>query len=174
MHYGLDRVKREKKKELYSCVIMNVKIIEILLPNYLENIFRRIKKSYVRTKKADNLARKVNSWINYGLSFEYPFVLRGSKFEKRVYKRTAKIPKGKVASYKQLAESLDSKAYRAVGNAMKKNLVPLLIPCHRVVNTDGKLGGYGGGSDLKKRILFKEGVEIINEKIHEKYFVKRI
>jgi len=57
---------------------------------------------------------------------------------------------------------------------MKKNPVPLLIPCHRVVNTDGKLGGYGGGLALKKRILYKEGVEVINGRVPEKYFVKKI
>ena len=174
MYYGLDRVKTEKKKELYSCVILNVKISKIILPDYLENILKIIKKSYVRSKKADNLARKVNSWINYGLSFDYPFVLRGSAFEKRVYKLTLKIPKGKVASYKQIAEALNSKAYRAVGNAMKKNPVPLLVPCHRVVNTDGKLGGYGGGLKMKKRILTKEGVEIIDGRVPKEYFVEKI
>jgi len=174
MYYGIDRVKIEKRKELYSCVIMNVKITRIVLPDYLENIMKLIKKSYIRSKKADNLARKVNSWIYYGLSFEYPFVLRGTAFEKKVYTLASKIPKGKVASYKQIADALGSQAYRAVGNAMKKNPVPLLVPCHRVVNIDGKLGGYGGGLEMKKRILMKEGVEIINDRVPEEYFVKRL
>ncbi|MEA1993220.1 MAG: MGMT family protein [Euryarchaeota archaeon] len=154
--------------------MMHTKIFKIVLPEHLENIKKKIRKSYKRSEKADNLARKANSWIQYGLSFEYPFIFKGSSFEKKVYSHVTKIPKGKVASYKQVAEALNSKAYRAVGNAMKKNDVPLLIPCHRVVRTDGKLGNYSGGTDLKERILYKEGVELENGIIPPKYFVESL
>ena len=174
MYYGLDRVKRGTREGRYACVILGTKITEVILPEYLENIKRKIKKRYQRSKRADNLARKVNSWIQYGLSFDHPVILRGSGFEKKVYRYTRKIPKGRVASYKQIAEAVNSRAYRAVGNAMKKNPIPLLVPCHRVVNTDRHLGGYGGGLDLKKQILFKEGVEIVDDRVPKEYFVKRL
>ncbi len=174
MQYGLDRVKRGKRKGLYSCVLMSDKIFEIILPDHRENIEKKIKKSYTQSKKADNFARRVNSWIQYGLTFEHPYALRGTSFEKKVYKKVTEIPPGKVASYKQVAESLGSRAYRAVGNAMKKNPIPLLVPCHRVINTNRELGGYGGGLDLKKRILFKEGVEVENDRVPGRYFVETL
>jgi len=87
------------------------------------------------------------------------------KFNEKVLSLTKKIPKGKVTTYKIIAEKLNSKAYRAVGRALKENKKPIIIPCHRVVNSGGSLGGYSRGVKEKIRLLEKEGIKIKNNKI---------
>lgn len=79
-------------------------------------------------------------------------------FETKVLMRTFDIPKGKTVSYKQLAASCGRPgAYRAVGNIMHKNPLPLIIPCHRVVASGRKIGGYAYGTRMKKLLLKSEG-----------------
>lgn len=78
-------------------------------------------------------------------------------FQESVYKVVKKIPKGKVLTYKQVAEKIGKpSAYRAVGNALNKNRNKN-VPCHRVIRSDGKVGGYAWGSKKKEEILKKEG-----------------
>lgn len=80
-----------------------------------------------------------------------------SLFAEQVYKIVGKIPKGQVLTYKQVAEKTSSPlAYRAVGNILNKNNNKN-IPCHRVVKSNGEVGGYNKGTKLKKEILKKEG-----------------
>ena len=98
-------------------------------------------------------------------------------FNTRCYAILKKVPRGKVTTYKELARTLKSNAYRAVGNAMNKNPYPGskkgLVPCHRVVCSDGKVGGFASGTKKKIAMLKKEGIEIKNGKIDlEKYFYK--
>ena len=70
-----------------------------------------------------------------------------------------KIPYGEVRSYKEIAQfTQNPSAYRAVGTANAKNLIPIIIPCHRVIANNGTLGGYGGGLKIKKYLLKMEGV----------------
>lgn len=79
-------------------------------------------------------------------------------FEKRVLDETRKVGHGRLASYKSLAAAAGSPgAARAVGNAMRKNPVPIVVPCHRVLHSGGGLGGYGGGLDMKRHLLDLEG-----------------
>ena len=90
-------------------------------------------------------------------------------FADRVYEQLKKVPKGKVTTYKNLAEQLGSKAYRAVGSALKNNPYAPVVPCHRVVRTDGKVGGFMGkisGEEVAKKIVLlrNEGVEILGGK----------
>lgn len=81
-------------------------------------------------------------------------------FQKKVYEIVRKIPKGKVLTYKQVAIlSGRPKAYRAVGNILNKNY-DSDIPCHRVIRSDGKLGGYNRGADKKLKILVQEGAMV--------------
>jgi methylated-DNA-[protein]-cysteine S-methyltransferase len=86
-------------------------------------------------------------------------------FDQKCYKLLKKIPKGKVTTYKEIADAIGTKAYRAVGNAMKKNKNPIVIPCHRVVKSNGEIGGYSKGISKKIKLLKKEGIEIKNHKI---------
>ncbi|MCJ7505646.1 MGMT family protein [Candidatus Bathyarchaeota archaeon] len=92
------------------------------------------------------------------------------KFEERVWKFMEKIPKGKVTTYGLIARKLNTNAYRAVGNACRENPYAPRVPCHRVVKSDGTIGGFGGktsGKTIEKKIqlLRKEGVEVRNKKI---------
>ncbi|MDP3832259.1 MAG: methylated-DNA--[protein]-cysteine S-methyltransferase [Ignavibacteriaceae bacterium] len=85
--------------------------------------------------------------------------LSGTQFQLRVWKELTKIPYGKTISYKQLAiKTGDAKAVRAVGGANGSNPIPIIIPCHRVINANGELGGYSGGLDIKSTLLTLEGV----------------
>jgi methylated-DNA-[protein]-cysteine S-methyltransferase len=87
-------------------------------------------------------------------------------FNERCYEILRKVPKGKVTTYKELAKALNSKAYRAVGNAMNKNPYAPEVPCHRVINSNGDVGGFFSGTKTKVKILKEEGVEIKNNKIN--------
>lgn len=86
-------------------------------------------------------------------------------FYQDCYKLLKKVPKGRVTTYKALAESLNSKAYRAVGSAMNKNPNAPKVPCHRVVNSNGAIGGYAFGLGKKIALLKKEGVVVKNGKV---------
>ena len=94
----------------------------------------------------------------------YNMKLKGTKFQLKVWKYLKTIPKGKVKTYLDVAKSIGNpRAFRAVANAVGKNPYPPKIPCHRVIRSDGSLGGYSGkGGILKKRQLLKS----------EKVFIK--
>jgi methylated-DNA-[protein]-cysteine S-methyltransferase len=70
-------------------------------------------------------------------------------FNQRCYELILRIPKGKLSTYKQIAEVLNTKAYRAVGNAMANNPNPITVPCHRVIKSNGLVGGYALGTKKK-------------------------
>jgi len=80
-----------------------------------------------------------------------------TKFERDVILEVATIPQGSVKTYKDIANSLNTRGYRAVGTAVGKNPFPIVIPCHRVVRSDGKIGGFRGGKQMKIDMLTNEG-----------------
>ena len=86
-------------------------------------------------------------------------------FNDKVYNLCKLIPKGKVSTYKEIALALNSKGYRAVGNAMNKNHYAPVVPCHRVVASNGHLQGFAHGLDIKRKLLESEGIKIKNNKI---------
>jgi methylated-DNA-[protein]-cysteine S-methyltransferase len=89
--------------------------------------------------------------------FSIPLLLEGTDFQKAVWRQLQKIPFGQTASYGDVARAVGSpKAFRAVGNANNKNPIPLIIPCHRVIGSDGKLVGFGGGIWRKAWLLDHE------------------
>jgi O-6-methylguanine DNA methyltransferase len=86
---------------------------------------------------------------------------RGTDFQRKVWSELAAIPYGEVRSYLEVATAVGKPgASRAVGQANHRNPVAPFIPCHRVVTADGRLGGYGGGVELKERMLALEGVRL--------------
>jgi methylated-DNA-[protein]-cysteine S-methyltransferase len=86
--------------------------------------------------------------------FDCPLDFGGTPFEKKVWSELAKIPYGQTRSYKEIAKAIGHpKAFRAVGNANGKNPLPLIIPCHRVIESNGGLGGFGHGIKVKKQLL---------------------
>jgi len=91
-------------------------------------------------------------------------------FAEKVYRIVRKIPRGKVLTYKEVARAIGQpRAYRAVGNALNKNPYKA-VPCHRIIRSDGKVGGYAKGTKEKIRILKREDVEVIKGKINLKKF----
>ncbi|MBI2356935.1 MGMT family protein [Candidatus Dojkabacteria bacterium] len=90
-------------------------------------------------------------------------------FIEKIYSIASMIPKGKVSTYKQLAQLAGNpRAYRAVGSAMRKNPDTTIVPCHRVVGSDGKMHGYSGGEGIETKIikLRNEGVKVVNGKVN--------
>ena len=97
--------------------------------------------------------------------FGVPLVLPGTGFQERVWKALREIPFGETRSYQELARALGQPgAVRAVGRANGDNRIPIVIPCHRVVRSDGSLGGYGGELWRKRFLLRLEGHERYAEK----------
>jgi AraC family transcriptional regulator of adaptative response/methylated-DNA-[protein]-cysteine methyltransferase len=86
--------------------------------------------------------------------FETPLDLRGTPFQRAVWRRLARVPYGATTTYRELASRIGrSSAVRAVGHANGRNPVSIVVPCHRVIGTDGTLHGYGGGLWRKRRLL---------------------
>jgi AraC family transcriptional regulator of adaptative response/methylated-DNA-[protein]-cysteine methyltransferase len=105
-------------------------------------------------KTREELARYFDGTLK---DFTVPLVFRGTEFEERVWRQLVKIPYGETISYAELATRVGSPgAQRAVGRANGMNRISIVIPCHRVVNADGKLGGYGGGLWRKHWLLALE------------------
>lgn len=91
-------------------------------------------------------------------SFNLQLEIIGTDFQKKVWNELLKIPYGETISYNQLAIKLgDKKSIRAAASANGANPLPIVIPCHRVIGSDGNLVGYGGGLDVKKKLLELEG-----------------
>ena len=90
--------------------------------------------------------------------FDLPLEIEGTEFQKRVWNELLKIPYGRTISYKELAVRLgDEKVIRAAASANGANPLPVVIPCHRVIGSDGSLIGYGGGLVIKEKLLVLEG-----------------
>jgi methylated-DNA-[protein]-cysteine S-methyltransferase len=95
--------------------------------------------------------------------FDIPLELEGTAFQKDVWLALGDIPYGKTISYAELASMVGRpSAFRAVGQANGANPIPIVLPCHRVIASGGGIGGYGGGLDMKRRLLALEGVEAIS------------
>lgn len=106
------------------------------------NVFAQLKEYFSRQRKA----------------FDLPLEFFGTEFQKKVWNELTKIPYGETISYGELAERMgDKNKMRAVAAANGANPIPIIIPCHRVIGADGSLTGYGGGLDVKKKLLELEG-----------------
>ena len=115
------------------------------------------------------LSRLLYKYINgHRISFDsikvlYPY---GSEIFKRIWDITRMIPYGEVRSYKWIATKLGSPSYsRVVGNAMARNPVMIIVPCHRVIKSDGSLGGFSSGIEVKKYLLKLEGIEVSGDMV---------
>jgi methylated-DNA-[protein]-cysteine S-methyltransferase len=122
--------------------------------------FEELKKKDVVLVKSEakfsGLKKQLNQYLS-GKKIRFSEKLdlsSGTPFQQKVWKKMLKVPFGKTVSYKKLASMIGSpKKARAVGNACATNPVSLIVPCHRIIKSDGGLGGYGGGIELKKRLL---------------------
>lgn len=113
-------------------------------------------------EKETPLIRKAISEIKEYLagkrtSFDLPLEMKGTEFQKATWDALLTIPYGETRSYKQIAEQIGRpKACRAIGMANNRNAISIIVPCHRVIGANGSLVGYGGGLDLKERLLSLE------------------
>ena len=84
----------------------------------------------------------------------------GTTYQQRVWKAARSIPFGKVAAYKEIAIKLDSRGYQSVGQALNRNPLLIVVPCHRVIGADGSIGGFGAGLKLKRYLLRLEDITV--------------
>src|SRR3972149_1290840 len=118
----------------------------------IKNIPPLITKSLKQLEEYFNGKRKL-----FSISFDF---LNGTEFEKKVWNALLEIPYGTTSTYKLIAIKIKKqKSFRAVGNAIGKNPIPVIIPCHRVIREDGKLGGFSLGIEIKKKLLKPEKVK---------------
>jgi methylated-DNA-[protein]-cysteine S-methyltransferase len=135
------------------CIVENEKSITNL---YFENSFHKVRYDIVEEtpllKKA-NL--ELEEYFNGSRKlFDLPLAPEGTEFQKKVWSALRKIPYGETRSYKEIAMAVGNpKAFRAVGMANNRNPIPIFIPCHRVIGSNGDLVGYGGGLNLKEKLL---------------------
>jgi methylated-DNA-[protein]-cysteine S-methyltransferase len=127
-----------------SVVLTKIRIGDVL--DY-ENIKRHSLPNEVRSQFFEYLegTRK---------EFEVQYAPAGTRFDKKVWQTLKKIPYGQTRTYQWLAEEVGSpKGARAVGGSLSRNPLPIIIPCHRIICSDGSLGGYSSGIQIKKRLL---------------------
>jgi len=94
--------------------------------------------------------------------FDLPFDLTGTPFQVKAWKTLTRIPYGKTISYSEQAKAMrKAKAFRAVGSANGKNPIPIIIPCHRVIASNGGLGGYSLGLKMKRQLMKLEGISAV-------------
>lgn len=112
----------------------------------------------LETELINNAGKQLLDYLD-GLrtTFDLPLNPNGTVFQKKVWNALCNIPYGETRSYKQVAEAVgNNKASRAVGMANNKNPIMIVIPCHRVIGSNGSLVGYAGGLDIKEKLLFLE------------------
>lgn len=124
------RLKLRKKATIVTGTTCSMKSIEVELKAYFEGTLK---------------------------NFKTPFYVSGSQFQKKVWEELIGIPYGQTRTYTAQAEAIGKKsAYRAVANANGANQIAIVIPCHRIINSNGKLGGYSGGESRKQWLLEHE------------------
>lgn len=107
----------------------------------------------------DAEAQLIEFLENHRRELTFPIDLSsGTSFQRQVWRAIVRIPYGRVRSYRWVADRVGGRAYaRAVGHALGANPVPIIVPCHRVVTSDGSLGGFSGGLPVKRKLLELEG-----------------
>jgi methylated-DNA-[protein]-cysteine S-methyltransferase len=167
MFYQIVNVGKESLGIIWQYKGSKPQIEQIFLPCTKTELLTKIKKEFPTViereqKIPGKIAMQIAEFysgkkIKFDLSVLNLKKLSG--FSAKVLKENCKIPYGKVATYSGLAAKVGSgRAARAVGTALANNPFPLIIPCHRVIRSDGTLGGFGGGLKMKKELLLREGV----------------
>lgn len=145
---------------ILNCSCRENKLLKVFLKNDFNN---------QQPDECSKLKSKLNNFLNgekadFKENIDWD-LLNLTNFQKRVLFETYKIPYGEIKTYKEIAIAINSKAYRAVGNALNKNPIAIAIPCHRVIGSNKRLTGFGLGLELKKQLLINEGHEIIEDKL---------
>ncbi len=130
-------------------------LVEIVFGKPVEKAYREEETPIVK-----NAHRQIQDYLSgKRKSFDLPMKPEGTEFQRSVWAALLDIPHGQTRSYQEVAEKIRRpKAYRAVGLANNKNPLPIIIPCHRVIGKDGKMVGYAGGLDIKRKLLSVEAI----------------
>ncbi len=138
----------------------NKGIVYLSLPNNRkDDIVDYVKKKYGATEEVErnqyDFHKQIIKYLKGQLKeLSLPLDLQGTEFQKKVWKELLNIPYGEIRTYKDIAKSIGNpKGYRAVGGALNKNPIPIIVPCHRVVGSKGQLVGFAGGLNLKQKLL---------------------
>lgn len=122
---------------------------------YIQRLPKEPTQNGIRTPLTDEVYKQITEYfIGRRKTFDFPYQLEGTPFQQKVWKALCAIPYGETCTYKEIAEAIGNpKASRAVGMANHKNPLLIVVPCHRVIGTNGKLIGYLGGIELKSLLL---------------------
>ena len=142
----------------FGVLISESKLIKIILPNKLESIPIKVANPKKYEPFMIDVLKQLSQYFNGSRKqFELDLKLQISPFYQKVLNEVCKIPYGQTRSYKNIAKKIKNpRAYRAVANANATNPIPIIIPCHRVIQSNGELGKYGGGERLKNSLIEKE------------------
>ncbi len=124
--------------------------------NFLKSLRSKFPGELIRNdQKNRDVLNQLKKYLRGNLKrFDCKLDLKGTSFQKKVWTALSKIPYGQTRSYKEIGRAIGHpKAFRAVGNANGQNSVPLIIPCHRVIESNGGLGGFGHGVNVKRQLL---------------------
>jgi methylated-DNA-[protein]-cysteine S-methyltransferase len=169
MFYQIVRVGREEIGLVWNYVGKNPQIEYIYLPDSKVKLKERIVKDCQEINKIphkipggiDDRIAKLYLGKKENVDLSLLNLSKLTDFSAKVLKQACKIPCGKVDTYSGLAVKLGCPgAARAVGTALANNPFPVIIPCHRVIRADGRLGGFGGGLKMKRELLEREGVNL--------------
>ncbi len=157
---------------IWSMIDNHPKVIRILISNPDISAIDQYHKFYSNSqesshKEINTLSRMIKSFLkgeNVSFSLDILALEKVPLFQKLVLMTDYKIPRGNVSTYKLIAQYLGkNKAYRAVANALARNPFPLIVPCHRVIRSNGHLGDFQGGEYMKRSLLKMEGVKFDNQ-----------
>lgn len=142
-------------KEGLTRVKFNVKDSEIEFFEYLKKHFEKI----IKENSKSDYGKELEAYLNSDKKdLDLPVSLIGTEFNKKVWKELMNVPFGELKTYKQIAEAVGcEKGYRAVGNANNKNPIVIVVPCHRIIGSEGALTGFAPGIQYKVDILKHEG-----------------
>ena len=150
----------------FRIIFNNDKLYDLSFSEQKNNLMERQLSLKIANKSPSKFAKEVQSQLNAYFNgklkkFDVPLHVEGSDFSLKVFKEMTKIPYGKTKSYKQIAEKIkEPKSARAVGRVSGSNIIPIIIPCHRIVGSNGELVGYSGGGGL----LFKSYLQLLEKK----------
>ena len=151
-------------KMLAICDENHLYMLEFIARKNIHNGFERLSQKYNRhiisgrTSITQRIEDELKLYFKKALKeFTTPLVFTGTKFQKKVWLNLTKIPAGKTCSYSELAAAVgNKKASRAVANSNAKNILALVVPCHRVILQSRRIGGYAGGIEKKEWLLCHE------------------
>ena len=133
--------------------IVNQEVVNISFVDHIE------KKPTILSPLMQNVIKQIDEYLKKKrLEFNFPFRLKGTDFQVKIWKLLLRIPYGTSMAYVKVAQAYgDAKMVRAVAAAIAKNPILIAVPCHRVIGSDGSLVGYSGGINVKRQLLELEG-----------------